>query len=292
MSLITISDEFLTVTLDTAGAVFHSIVKDGVEYLWQGSEKYWKFRDKNLFPYIGRMTEGCYLLGDRKYPMPLHGFAPGSEFSVSERSAASVTLTLTESEETLAMYPFSFRFDITYTLSGASITKRCKVTNTGSEEMFFGLGSHPGFNVPLNGEGAFEDWYFEFEEASSPVRIGFDPANYRLSDVNLPYALEDGKQLHLAHALFDDDAIVLQGMPKTVTLKSAASPRAVRVTYPGMNFLGLWHMPKTDAPYVCIEPWLSLPSHSAYMEDLSRQAYLQHLPAGEEYTNEILFELS
>ena len=71
MSLITISNEVLTVTLDTAGAVFHSIQKDGVEYLWQGSEKYWKFRDKNLFPYIGRMTDGCYLLGDQKFPTVL-----------------------------------------------------------------------------------------------------------------------------------------------------------------------------------------------------------------------------
>ena len=34
----------------------------------------------------------------------------------------------------------------------------------------------------------------------------------------------------------------------------------VTVSYPQMPYLGLWHRPKSDAPYVCIEPWCSLPS--------------------------------
>ena len=42
MSLYTLHNGTLTVTLDACGAVLHSIVKDGAEYLWQGDAKYWR----------------------------------------------------------------------------------------------------------------------------------------------------------------------------------------------------------------------------------------------------------
>ena len=34
---------------------------------------------------------------------------------------------------------------------------------------------------------------------------------------------------------------------------------------------------------VCIEPWVSLPSHSAFVEDITKQAHLIHLNAGDTY---------
>ena len=68
-------------------------------------------------------------------------------------------------------------------------------------------------------------------------------------------------------------------MAKAVTLCSEKGTRSVRVSYPQMNFLGIWHMPFTDAPYVCIEPWSALPSRKGRIEDLSEQPNLVHLPA-------------
>ena len=74
-----------------------------------------------------------------------------------------------------------------------------------------------------------------------------------------PFALEGGKILPLRHDLFDNDAIVLQDMCKAITLKSKKSSKEVRLEYPDMNYLGLWHAPKTQAPYICIEPWCNAP---------------------------------
>ena len=67
MNLYTLHNDTLTVTLDACGAVLHSIVKDGAEYLWQGDAKYWARRDANLFPYVGRLTDGQYLLDGKTY---------------------------------------------------------------------------------------------------------------------------------------------------------------------------------------------------------------------------------
>ena len=292
MSLITISNGSITLTADSHGAVLSSVQKDGLEYLWQGDPAYWGFKDKNLFPYIGRLTDGKYTLSGKEYSLPLHGFATGAVFEVSYVDDTSVVFTLCEDEETLKMYPFPFVYVVKYEVADSGFIKSCRVYNAGESEMYFALGSHPGFNVPLGNDGAFTDWYFSFDEPSSPVRIGFDDATCRLNDADTPYPLEGGTKLALRHDLFDRDAIVLKDMPRAVTLKSDSSTHSVRAAYPDMPFLGLWHMPKKDAPYVCIEPWVALPSHYNYVEDLATQAHLIHLGAGEEYNNVITFTLT
>ena len=290
MSLVTLKNDDITVVLNSAGAVLHSVIKDGCEYIWQGDEKYWKSRDYNLFPYVGRLTEDSYFFRGARYGMSRHGFVRGMEFEVSELSDTSVTFSVSDNDETRSMYPFSFIFSVSYSLSGSTVMKTVNVQNTGSSEMFFGLGFHPGFNVPLDGDEEFESWYLEFDEESDPVRMCFNPENFRLSGIETPYELAQGRIFSLDHSLFDNDAVVLSRMPKAVTLRSPLSKRSVKVAYPDMNFLGIWHMPKTDAPYVCIEPWLSLPSHSSYIENLEDQEFLQELDAGKQYTNTMTIE--
>lgn len=291
MNLYTLHNDTLTVALDACGAVLHSIVKDGAEYLWQGDARYWARRDANLFPYVGRLTDGQYLLDGKTYPMTIHGFCIGTDFAVTEQTESSIRFTLRSNEKTLSMYPFHFAFHVCYTLRGNQIRKTCLVENRDSREMYFGIGGHPGFNVPLNGEGSFEDWELDFAEPCQPVRVDMDPANYRLAGTESPYPLKNGRTIPLTHALFDLDAVVLGNVSRELTLRSSKSSRSVTVSFPDMPFVGLWHAPKTDAPYVCIEPWVSLPSHSAFVEDFAKQAHMIHLPAGETYRNEMAITL-
>ena len=98
MNLYTLHNDTLTVALDACGAVLHSIVKDGVEYLWQGDAKYWARRDANLFPYVGRLTDGQYLLDGKTYPMTIHGFCIGTDFAVTGQTGSSIRFTLTDNE--------------------------------------------------------------------------------------------------------------------------------------------------------------------------------------------------
>lgn len=289
--MITIQNDALTVVLDPEGAVLHSVKKDGLEYLWQGDPRYWNRRDANLFPYVGRLTGGKYLLRGKEYSLPIHGFCIGTPFYVTEQTPDSVRFTLEDSGATREQYPFRFVFHVCYTLTGDSVVKTCLVENRDSSEMYFGIGSHPGFRVPLGDEGAFSDWKLVFDQACHPARVDLDPENYRISGTESDFPLEDGVTIPLTHGLFDLDAVVLRDMAKTVTLCSDCSGRSVTVSYPDMNFLGLWHAPKTEAPYVCIEPWVSLPSHSAFVEDLEKQAHLIRLAPGNTYRNTITITL-
>jgi galactose mutarotase-like enzyme len=69
--------------------------------------------------------------------------------------------------------------------------------------------------------------------------------------------------------MFDNDAIFLSRVPERVRLESEKSSRFVEMTYPDFPYLGLWHKPKSDAPYVCIEPWCGLPTFDGEIEDFA-----------------------
>ena len=86
--------------------------------------------------------------------------------------------------------------------------------------------------------------------------------------------------------MFDDDAIILQKMGTSVTLQCRKGQRQIQMTFPDMEYLGIWHMPHTEAPYVCIEPWSSLPSRKNIIEDLEIQEDLIKLEPGKIYRNE------
>ena len=85
--------------------------------------------------------------------------------------------------------------------------------------------------------------------------------------------------------LFHDDAIVLTDMSRRVVLESNRDGRSVAVDFPQMPYLGLWHWPRTDAPYVCIEPWCSLPAREDTITVMEEQEDLIALEAGETYRN-------
>ena len=95
----------------------------------------------------------------------------------------------------------------------------------------------------------------------------------------------------MSHDMFDDDAIVLADMASSVALKTRMGAKEICVTYPNMTYLGIWHMPKTDAPYICIEPWSSLPSRKNVVEDLETQPGLVVLEARCEYENGFTIEV-
>ena len=54
---------------------------------------------------------------------------------------------------------------------------------------------------------------------------------------------------------------------------------------PGLLDLGLWHMPITKAPYLCIEPWLSLTSMADMITAIEEKVELVMLLPGETYRN-------
>ena len=283
--MIELQNENLTLRVDPLGAQMMELrSRHGTQFLWNGDKTYWADRAPVLFPYVARLTNGSYTLYGERYSMDIHGFAKDSVFSVEEQSTNSVTLCLHDSPETLRQYPFHFTFRVRYELRGWTVAVTYSVRNEDESEMMFGIGGHPGFRVPLAEGTHFEDYALRFSQPCQPDRVGFTEARF-LNGHDTPYPLEDFTTIRLRHDLFDEDAIVLKNMARRVTLCSAKTSRAVTVDYQQMPYLGIWHMPHTDAPYVCIEPWASLPSRQDVVEELSCKSDLMHLAPGAAYEN-------
>lgn len=263
-----LNNDKLQLVVDSLGAEMRSLKSsDGVEYLWQGDPKYWSDRAPVLFPFIGRLTNNSYKYRGKIYPMGIHGFATVSCFSVAEQGSDRIVLELTDSPATREQYPFAFVLRITYALQERSLKVTYCVENRDNKTMPFGIGGHPGFHVPLVAGEKFEDYELKFDCPCLPDRVGFTPAVY-LSGRDEAYPLREDRFLDLQHELFDEDAIILKNMAREVTLRSKVSGKSLTVSYPNMPYLGIWHWPKTDAPYICIEPWSSLPSRQDIVEDL------------------------
>lgn len=283
--LITIQNDKISLTVDTLGAQMMNLKSSsGREFLWQGDPKYWAKRAPTLFPFIGRLTNNSYRFHGRVYPMGSHGFAATSEFSVAEQTEDGLTLVLDSNDESRKQYPLEFSFSVSYQLCGSSVKITYGVRNRSDEVMPFGVGGHPGFCVPMNEGERFEDYYLEFSQPCQPDRVGFTPKVY-LNGHDEAYPLQDGKRLPLSHEMFDEDAVILKNMAKEVTLRSKTCGCAVTVGYPQMNYLGIWHKPLSDAPYVCIEPWTSLPSRQDVVEEFTCKSDMLHLLPGKTYEN-------
>lgn len=275
----------MTVTIDEMGAQLQSITAaDGTEYLWNGDPAYWSGRAPILFPYVGRLTNDRYTYGGREYEMTRHGFAKRTAFSVVTAGKDHVTLHIEDTEESRRTYPFAFHFDVSFVLEDKTLVIVFATENMDKKTMFFGLGGHPGFRVPLEAGKDFTDYRLTFAEPCRPNRVLLGDS-YMLSGQEEPYPLENGVDLPLRHELFDHDAIILKNFARSLTLSAGEGSRGITLTCPKMRYMGIWHQPRTDAPYVCLEPWVSLPSREGVVEDLSQQFDLISLAPRQRYEN-------
>ena len=278
-----IENKILKATVDTSGAQLQSIYSKATEteYLWQGDPAYWAGRAYNLFPTIGRMYKNTYTYDGNEYSLRCHGIARYRVFQLTDRTATKLTFRLTEDEDSLKEYPFKFEFFIRYELKEATLEISLIVKNTDEKELIFALGGHPGFNVPF-GNGAFEDYYLEFSEKTKVLFHTLSESKLMTGE-KLPLPLTEGVRLPLRHELFDNDAAILGNTCREISLKSKADPRYITVKYPDFRYLGVWHTPETDAPFVCIEPWSALPATDGVITDLSAKEDMTRLAPGKTY---------
>ncbi len=281
----TIKNDFLRMTINDIGAQMMSITAaDGTEYLWNGDSAYWGGRAPNLFPYVGRLTNDTYTVDGKSYQMGRHGFSRHEQFEVQPQGPDKTTFRITANEKTLAVYPWNFSFSVAYELEGSTVFITYCVENRDSKEMYFGLGAHPGFRVPLEEGRSFTDYKLTFSRPAQPWRVEMTDA-CMMNGQQTPYPLKNGVEMPLQHDLFDRDAVVLTNMDRTVTLSAGEGTKGLTLSIPRMRYLGVWHTPKSDAPFVCLEPWVSLPSRQDIVEDFAQQNDLLALAPGEIYRN-------
>lgn len=113
--------------------------RDGLEYLWQGDAKYWAGQAPVLFPICGNVRNGQVKYhiknGEQTGQLPRHGLIRKREFQLKEHSANRLVFAITSNPESLRSYPFHFRVEIAYELSGKEVSTTYRVQNLELEQV-------------------------------------------------------------------------------------------------------------------------------------------------------------
>jgi len=254
----TLENKFLQVSINHRGAEISSIIskKTEQEYIWQADSAIWGSSAPVLFPIIGALKNNNYTYKDNTYTVPKHGFIRHNvSLEILEKTDTLVTLGYKSSEETLKLYPFEFEFSITYSLEGTKLSIQHSVKNNGNETMLFSLGAHPAFNCPLNEGEHYSDYFIEFDQEETDVTHELNLTG--LTNGGTHPVLFNTKQLNLTPHIFDNDALIFKNLKsRTATLKNVKNTQEIRVQFDDFNYLGIWA--KSNAPFVCIEPWLGI----------------------------------
>lgn len=230
---------------------------EGTEYLWQGDPAVWAGRDPILFPIVGALRDGKVRFPEGEYAMARHGFARNSQFTLAQRGEDFAVLELTESPETLDLYPYPFRLRVTHRLTERGFETAYAVKNTGAGTMLYCIGGHTAFNCPLHPGERFEDYRLVFDQAETgPSAAVGRPGGVLDRRVPKEY-LRGTDTLALRHGIFDEaDTLIFSALrSRGVSLVHRDTGRGLRMDFHQFPMLGVWTMPGKNAPYLCIEPW-------------------------------------
>ena len=255
--MFTISNNILSIKISEKGAELQSIfhLPNNLEYLWSGDEKFWAKKSPVLFPIVGGLKNNTYTFNGNDYKLSRHGFARDHVFQLKEQSESSITFCLTSSEQTKAIYPFDFLFSIKYSLENNQLQVAFSLENIGNGEMFFSVGAHPAFAVPLNENLAYEDYYLQFNQPENAQRWPLS-ADGLIENESVTF-LDNQDKLPLKKDLFYKDAVVLKQLQSnSISILSHQSDNGVKVTFDGFPYVGIWAA--KDADFVCIESWCGI----------------------------------
>jgi len=195
-----------------------------------------------LFPICGNLINDSYTHEGKTYTLKQHGFArdlPWQMTANQHQDHASITVSLSDTPQTQAVYPFAFRLDFSYELLGTSLTIRQRYTNPGTVRMPFSAGFHPYFAAPAKSALAFTLPVTTYTDKATQQTKPFNGFNFE--DAEIDWAFQD---LTGTKALVRDRA---RGMTLSLTSESTFST------------LVFWTVRGKD--FYCLEPW-SAPRNS------------------------------
>jgi len=255
--MFTIENQQLKVIVSPKGAELQSIFNKTfqLEYMWNGDPAFWAKHSPVLFPIVGTLKDDTYKFGNRSYQLSRHGFAREMDFELKDQRTDSIGFLLESNEKTLAQYPFKFEFLITYALQENQLKTIYSVRNTGDENLFFSVGGHPAFKLPLVDRTTYDDYYLEFNKDETLPRWLISPKG--LLETKSSPLLENARTLPLKKELFFQDAIVFKHpASSSVSLKTKKTNHGLQFDFDGFPFLGIWAAKNAD--FVCIEPWCGI----------------------------------
>ncbi|MCS6812060.1 MAG: aldose epimerase [Cyanobacteria bacterium] len=210
-----------------------------------------------LFPICGNLPNDTYTYGSASYTLKQHGFARNLPWQVIRQhndSAASLTVSLASTAETLASYPFEFLVEFTYELQGTTLTINQRYTNCSSSPMPFSAGLHPYFWVG-DKTGL---------QVNLPATQFYDQASKTQGEFTGTFDF-DQPEIDAAFRPLTGSSATVTDLARQLTLTLTWAEHFTTLVF--------WTVKGKD--FYCLEPWTAPRNAMVTGDDLL------HLPAGE-----------
>lgn len=278
-----IQNEQLEIAVAAKGAELQKIYnkETGLDYLWSGDPAFWGKHSPVLFPIVGTLKDGSYLYNNQTYHLSRHGFARDLEFTVIHQSEAAISFSLQQTAATLEQYPFYFELRIHYRVKENRLHIQYEVLNQDEKTLWFSIGAHPAFKVPLVKGTSFEDYVLCFNEFENTGRYPLTDDGLLAEDPQI--FLQNTDELPLKKSLFYEDALVFKTLQSSsIKLESPKTENGLTVDFKGFPYMGIWSA--RDADFVCIEPWLGITDSVTTSGKLEEKEGILSLAPGETFT--------
>ncbi|MBQ1312677.1 MAG: aldose 1-epimerase family protein [Blautia sp.] len=284
--MVTLRNEYLEAVIEDMGAQLCSLkdLKKNRELIWEGNPAHWKYHAPVLFPFVGMVNGKQYRYKGTTYTIGQHGFARERAFCLAEKTETSAKYVLEADEKTREIYPFDFRFEVTQELVENRLLISWDVVNPSeTEPLYFSVGAHPAFRVPLEETAKKSDCYVLFpgKERLSYILVDLEKVAANPDKV-YNMELENG-YLQLKDHLFDIDTFIFEDAQ--IEEASVCGPDRkpyVTLRCAGFPYFGLWT--KSDAaPFVCLEPWYGRLDDRDFTGELPEKKGILHLEPGKSF---------
>lgn len=282
-----IENEKIKVSVEDHGAELCSVLdkETGVERVWDGNPEVWNRHAPILFPFVGKVTGGTYRIGEKEYTMKSqHGFARDMDFECVEVTENAITHKLVATEETKEKYPFDFELFVTHKLDENNpriLHIIWDVVNKGEDMMYYSIGGHPAFTLPVEKSEDRKEYFLEFPNRESIDYISVNLENgFVQPDKVYPLAL-DGGFVQFFEKIHDTLIFDYQDI-ESVRISRPDKTPYVTMTCEQFPMFGIWA--KRTGNFICLEPWVGRADDDGFTGTLDEKIGMAKLNAGEKKT--------
>jgi aldose 1-epimerase len=255
-----LENEFLKVTLTAWGAQIKSVIckADGSERIWQADPAVWGYHTPILFPHTGKVCNNTIVAKNQEFVAKQHGFAREMTHKYLDQTGDTVRFLLCDDAFTHSRWPYRFRLISAFRLEGCTLHHTLTVENQDELPMPYGIGYHPAFAVPFDRKHTAEDYVLRFSQMESPLCVSCLPQGLVTDKC---YSLGSNlTEIAVDETLFANDSHCMVNLrSNTLGLYEKDTGRGVVCHIKDFPYTLIWSKPGVPK-FVCIEPWMSLPS--------------------------------
>jgi galactose mutarotase-like enzyme len=213
-----------------------------------------------LFPFAGKSfdagKEDHWRFGQSSLPIPMHGFARTSDFSIRSIDQHGFEVELIPSEETKVFYPFDYTFTVIFHFLELSLQVSLVIENEGKQPIPWSAGLHPYFQVPWRKDLELKDHKLNID-----AKKIYKYKEGGIMEKNTPTkefsSLDDPSLINRVYYELKNPSAIISLLNDEESIKISevgGSENGSKLTFVS------WM--KKGEPYFCLEPWMSPPNAS------------------------------